>query len=119
MHMNPVGTLEMDVSLYQNPLACLLGATGSTLKESLGLRQSPNRSTANSVQATEPINKNATCWEILTVRLGRFARVQMDQGMAVTDDMLQREARRILYDDEDGWNQVSAITRPFSRFKVC
>lgn len=51
---------------------------------------------------------NATCWEILTVRLGRYAKQQLSQGMAPSDAMLQREARRILYDADDGWEQTAA-----------
>ncbi|OJD29793.1 homeobox and c2h2 transcription factor [Diplodia corticola] len=51
---------------------------------------------------------NATCWEILTVRLGRYAKQQLSQGMCPTDAMLQREARRILYDADDGWEQTAA-----------
>ncbi|EDU45194.1 homeobox and c2h2 transcription factor [Pyrenophora tritici-repentis] len=55
-------------------------------------------------------NPNATCWEILTLRLGRFAREHIKKHGAgsVTDEMLQNESRRILYDDNDPWNQTSA-----------
>ncbi|GME66306.1 Homeobox and c2h2 transcription factor [Neofusicoccum parvum] len=51
---------------------------------------------------------NATCWEILTVRLGKYAKQQLSQGVLPTDAMLQREARRILYDSDDGWEQTAA-----------
>jgi len=53
---------------------------------------------------------NATCWEILTLRLGRFAREHITKHGAgsVTDEMLQNESRRILYGDDDPWNQTSA-----------
>lgn len=57
------------------------------------------------------VNPNATCWEILTLRLGRFARQHIEKHGAgsVTDEMLQREARTILYGDpDDVWNQTSA-----------
>lgn len=57
------------------------------------------------------VNPNATCWEILTLRLGRFARqyVEKHGGGSVTDAMLQTEARRILYEDpDDTWNQTAA-----------
>lgn len=55
-------------------------------------------------------NPYTTCWEILTLRLGRYARQQAELlGPAnVTDDMLQQHARRILYDDDDSWNQTAA-----------
>jgi hypothetical protein len=50
----------------------------------------------------------ATCWEILTVRLGRYANKMSAQGSVLTDEMLQAEARRILYDSDDTWNQTAA-----------
>lgn len=55
-------------------------------------------------------NPNATCWEILTLRLGRFARKYIEKHGAgsLTDEMLQIESRRILYGDDDPWNQTSA-----------
>lgn len=49
-----------------------------------------------------------TCWEILTVRLGRFAKEQSDKGVLLTDELLQNQARLILYDDPDPWNQTAA-----------
>ncbi|KZM24344.1 DNA binding [Ascochyta rabiei] len=54
---------------------------------------------------------SATCWEILTLRLGQFARKHAEeQGTGtVTDEMLQVEARRILYGEpDDPWNQTAA-----------
>jgi hypothetical protein len=50
----------------------------------------------------------ATCWEILTVRLGRFAKETSDKGVLLTDELLQNQARVILYDDPDPWNQTAA-----------
>ncbi|KAK8188423.1 uncharacterized protein BKA78DRAFT_229357, partial [Phyllosticta capitalensis] len=55
-----------------------------------------------------PGTTSATCWEILTVRLGRFTKLQMSRGIMPTDEMLQREARRIIYDNDDGWEQTAA-----------
>jgi len=49
-----------------------------------------------------------TCWEILTVRLGRFAKEQTDKGIILTDEMLQTQARRILYDSDDAWDNTAA-----------
>ncbi|KAK8159916.1 hypothetical protein BC567DRAFT_145062, partial [Phyllosticta citribraziliensis] len=51
---------------------------------------------------------SATAWEILTVRLGRYTKMQMSHGITPTDNMLQREARRIIYDEDDGWEQTAA-----------
>lgn len=55
-------------------------------------------------------NPNVTCWEILTLRLGRFARQHIEKHgpRSLTDEMLQVESRRILYGDDDPWNQTSA-----------
>lgn len=55
-------------------------------------------------------NPNATCWEILTLRLGRFARQHIEKHGAdsITDIMLQDEARVILYGVKDGWEQTAA-----------
>lgn len=63
-----------------------------------------------SATETAQVNPNATCWEILTLRLGRFAREHIEKhgGNTITDDMLQREARMILYSDPDGWDQTAA-----------
>ncbi|KAK8223675.1 hypothetical protein HDK77DRAFT_367719, partial [Phyllosticta capitalensis] len=55
-----------------------------------------------------PGTTSATCWEILTVRLGRYTKLQMSRGIMPTDEMLQREARRIIYDNDDGWEQTAA-----------
>ncbi|THV76782.1 hypothetical protein D6D28_00824 [Aureobasidium pullulans] len=49
-----------------------------------------------------------TCWEILTVRLGKFAKDQTDKGVILTDEMLQSAARRILYDSDDAWDNTAA-----------
>ncbi len=76
----------------------------------LGMLEPTLSKPCNEVEA--PIlNPNATCWEILTVMLGRFAREYIDKhgSSSITDDMLQKEARRILYGDpDDVWNQTSA-----------
>lgn len=50
----------------------------------------------------------ATCWEILTVRLGRYANDMAKQGIVLTDDMLQTHARKVLYGSDDSWNQTAA-----------
>jgi hypothetical protein len=56
------------------------------------------------------MNPNATCWEILTLRLGRYVREDIEKNgtSSITDQMLQREARVILYGDPDGWEQTAA-----------
>jgi hypothetical protein len=47
--------------------------------------------------------------DILTRHLARFARQQMVLGVIPTDEMFQRESRRVLYQDaDDEWNQTVA-----------
>jgi hypothetical protein len=47
--------------------------------------------------------------DILTRHLAGFARQQMMLGIVPTDDMFQRESRRVLYQDaDDDWNQTVA-----------
>ena len=57
---------------------------------------------------TTGLPDKATCWEILTVSLGRYANKMSSQGIVLSDEMLQAEARRILYDSDDTWNQTAA-----------
>jgi len=38
----------------------------------------------------------ATSWEIATVRLGQYANDMAQKGIVLTDEMLQRQARRVL-----------------------
>jgi hypothetical protein len=68
--------------------------------------------TPRTYQANEEtqLNPNATCWEILTLRLGRYAREHIAKhgAASLTDEMLQREARIILYSEADGWEQTVA-----------
>lgn len=69
-------------------------------------------STPASYTASESphVNPNATCWEILTLRLGRFAREYIEKhGVdSLTDKMLQDQAHIIIYGDADGWEQTAA-----------
>ena len=57
---------------------------------------------------TTGLPEKATCWEILTIRLGKYANDMAAKGIIVTDEMLQSAARRILYDSDDPWNQTAA-----------
>jgi hypothetical protein len=47
--------------------------------------------------------------DVLSRHLARFARQQIMLGLVPTDEMFQRESRRILYQDaDDAWNQTVA-----------
>ena len=43
-----------------------------------------------------------------TRHLGQFAREQMQKGVIPTDEMFQQEARKVIYDCEDAWDQTIA-----------
>jgi hypothetical protein len=64
----------------------------------------------SSTQSPE-LPPEATAWEVLTLQLGRFTRQYIEKhGVgSITDEMLQREGRRVLYDcPDDPWNQTAA-----------
>ncbi|KAF7588199.1 hypothetical protein BBP40_006018 [Aspergillus hancockii] len=46
--------------------------------------------------------------QVLTLHLSRYAQEKVKQGVIPTDEMFQQEARRVLYDPEDSWNQTIA-----------
>ncbi|KAM5344213.1 hypothetical protein ACJ41O_012750 [Fusarium nematophilum] len=46
--------------------------------------------------------------EVLALHLGRYAQEQMRQGVIPTDRMFQDEARRIMFDSVDPWDQTIA-----------
>jgi len=59
--------------------------------------------------ATQQEVDTATFADILSSHLSRFARQQMLMGVLPTDEMFQRESRRLLYyDGDDKWNQTVA-----------
>ena len=46
--------------------------------------------------------------QVLTLHLNHFAQQQMRLGTIPTDEMFQQEARRLLFDSDDPWNQTIA-----------
>lgn len=54
---------------------------------------------------------NLTLNEMVIFHLGRYGRQQLSLGITPTDEMFQNEARRLLYDSEDPWNQ-SLVDNP-------
>jgi hypothetical protein len=44
--------------------------------------------------------------EPLALHLSRFTRQKLEQGIIPTDEMLQQESRRLVYECEDPWNQT-------------
>ena len=66
---------------------------------------------ANSLEALRTISAqhDYDFAAVLTRHLSRFARQQMLSGIIPTDEMFQRESRRLLYQDaDDNWNQTVA-----------
>ncbi|KAE8417448.1 hypothetical protein BDV36DRAFT_179801 [Aspergillus pseudocaelatus] len=66
----------------------------------------PSRATGQSPSLTVP--GDANCYERLQRELMVFIHNRMAAGVTPTDQMLQDEARRIIYDNADPWNQTCA-----------
>lgn len=54
------------------------------------------------------IAKDSNCWGRLDNELTRYIVQQKMAGVVPTDQVLQDKARKIIYDDEDPWNQTPA-----------
>ncbi|KAL4757865.1 uncharacterized protein BDW70DRAFT_105511 [Aspergillus foveolatus] len=55
-----------------------------------------------------PTGHNPTPFEYLTASLTQYVQQTSAAGQTVTDEMLQKEARRIVFGDDDPWNQTPA-----------
>jgi len=65
--------------------------------------------TANGNLSFQNVVETRLFADTLTRHLARFARQQMMLGIMPTDEMFQRESRRLLYQDaDDAWNQTVA-----------
>lgn len=99
---------DLEFLLPNDPLICPTPPNQpSSISPTTAQHTTPQTRSASTSQTPHPY---ATCWEILTLRLGRYAREHIEQHgpQSLTDRMLQGEARRILYDDDDGWEQTAA-----------
>lgn len=69
-------------------------------------------SPANALQTPALLDSRARSAEafadILASHLARFALEYKQMGVMVSDDMLQKEARQVLYSSDDPWNQTIA-----------
>ncbi|KAB8201796.1 hypothetical protein BDV34DRAFT_216025 [Aspergillus parasiticus] len=54
------------------------------------------------------VQAKPTMFEHLTARLGEYVLEVQAKGEMITDEMLQKEARCIIYGDDDPWNQTAA-----------
>ncbi|KAI9167141.1 Homeobox protein 4 [Paramyrothecium foliicola] len=61
-------------------------------------------------RSTDPMSIDSTIhsYSRLERELGDFLKSQRSQGIEPTDDDLQRQARIIIYEFDDGWNQTAA-----------
>ncbi|KAE8374595.1 hypothetical protein BDV26DRAFT_295803 [Aspergillus bertholletiae] len=62
---------------------------------------------AQAFPSVQPSNDSlSSLLEVLASHLGRFTRQKLAQGIIPTDEMLQQESRKLVYDSEDPWDQT-------------
>lgn len=66
----------------------------------------PTSPEPQSADQTKP--QLANFLDIFVRHLGSYAREQMRQGVIPTDEMFQKEARKVVFDSEDAWDQTIA-----------
>ncbi|OGM50442.1 hypothetical protein ABOM_000896 [Aspergillus bombycis] len=66
----------------------------------------PNILAYTSSSARTSNNPLNSLLEVLASHLGRYTRQKLAQGIIPTDEMLQQESRRLVYDSEDPWDQT-------------
>ncbi|KAK3706633.1 hypothetical protein LTR37_012642 [Vermiconidia calcicola] len=95
-------------SVSPEPFSASNRATWRQAAFESGRSSGENLVEGDSAEGMTGLPSKATCWEILTVRLGKYANEMARKEVVLTDEMLQAEARRILYDSDDTWNQTAA-----------
>lgn len=68
-------------------------------------------SATRSTRTTDGLARQPTTFEFLTERLGQYVKLARETGVTITDELLQQEARCIVYEDDDPWNQTAADNR--------
>ncbi|KAI1130570.1 hypothetical protein F5Y10DRAFT_289237 [Nemania abortiva] len=91
--------------LVENAIPPYLIGTEATDVDPFSALQ-PGSKAFRSTNATKSTPRNT--FEELTARLGEYVQGAVSRGVLVTDDVLRREARVILYSDDDPWNQTPA-----------
>ena len=97
---SPIPYSTTNRSTWREAMGCNFGMSERSIDQEIELH--------GVVEDSHNGGGKATCWEILTIRLGKFANDMARQGTTITDEMLQAEARKILYDSDDAWNQTAA-----------
>ena len=97
--------LDPAVALHvQNAMPPYLIATESNEFEPF----SASRATSKEPYSN-PSNQNApTIFENLTARLTEYVRSALQAGTLITDDTVRKQARLIMFGDDDAWNQTPA-----------
>jgi hypothetical protein len=70
--------------------------------------RSPNPWTTDGNPPALPVPMDANCYHRLSRELTTYIHNQTAQGIVPTDEMLQSEARRVIYCTDDPWNQTCA-----------
>ncbi|KAF3002607.1 hypothetical protein E8E13_008677 [Curvularia kusanoi] len=74
-----------------------------------GLERNTNVTGANNAALPKLVDDDTMMFaDVLAQHLSQFARNNIMRGVMPTDEMFQREARRVAFGDEDGWNQTLA-----------
>ncbi|KAJ5259373.1 hypothetical protein N7478_012354 [Penicillium angulare] len=75
--------------------------------------KSPNPWTTVQSQGDETtprlsVPDDANCYDRLSYELTKYIHDQIAQGIVPTDEMIQAQGRRVIYDSDDPWNQTCA-----------
>ncbi|CAH0056236.1 unnamed protein product [Clonostachys solani] len=106
--------LPFSVTSHKDHLSQIRGASEQCLdnwrRVEVSSQQSPECGTAPP-EPDDPIEENTDSMmfpDILAVHLARFARKQIRLGIMPTDRMFQNEARSLVFDSVDPWDQTIA-----------
>jgi hypothetical protein len=81
-----------------------------------GLERHTDVTGANNAALPKLVDEDTMMFaDVLAKHLSQFARNNIMRGVMPTDEMFQREARRVAFGDEDGWNQTLADNQEWLR----
>ncbi|KAK1467818.1 hypothetical protein CTAM01_16980 [Colletotrichum tamarilloi] len=90
--------------LVQNAMPpYLIGAEANNIEPFSASRGASRSPDADAIGSSMPSQ-----FESLTAKLGDYVKTAMRNGESVTDDSIRREARIILYSEDDPWHQTPA-----------
>lgn len=95
----------------------LIGIESTGIDPFSASRRGKARTGSNTAcQEQEHSTIQPTPFEQLTEHLIRFVRAKQAVGALITDESIQREARCLLYGDDDSWNQTAADNSEWLNF---